>query len=185
MGLSIDYKFSDRISADLAVFNGEGYTKLEADSTFKTAVGLTVKPIEGITVRGLYDYISKRDATQQTKAVFLGYARESISVGAEYNHQDDFGLRKGRQLYGTSFYSTWKPSSQVKIFARYDRLRSNKLANAGQTWNYSSEGNLLIAGVEYSPVKGIKLSPNYRGWNPSDASRSFASTFILNCEIRF
>ncbi len=44
LGLSASYKFSDIISTDVIIQNGEGYTRSDADSTLKVGAGLTIHP---------------------------------------------------------------------------------------------------------------------------------------------
>ena len=184
LGVSIAYKFCDAFSADLIIANGEGYKKLQADSTFRTGFGMTATPVKKLTARAYYDFSSK-DYTQSSIATFVGYAADNFSIGAEYNKQFNNSFNDGHDLSGTSFYTTVKASKKVKLFARYDNLTSNTLDGSTDNWNQSKDGQLYIAGLEYAPVKGIKLAPNFKGWSPADASKAFSSSLFLNCEIKF
>lgn len=178
LGLSLAYRFSDAVSADFIVTNGEGYKKVQADSTFRTGFGLTVKPVKKLTARAYYDFISK-DITQSSITTFLGYAADNFSIGAEYNKQLNHGYTDGHDLNGTSVYATVKTSKTMKLFARYDNLSS------ASDWNMSKDGQLFIVGLECAPVKGVKFSPNFKGWSPADDSKAFSSSIFLNCEIKF
>jgi hypothetical protein len=42
-----------------------------------------------------------------------------------------------------------------------------------------------MAGVEFTPVDGIKLAPNYKGWFPSADWSSLISWIYLSIEINF
>ena len=184
LGISASYKIGDIISADVIVANGEGYKKIEADSTFRTGFGLTLTPINGLTVRGYYDF-STNEVTQSSLAAFIGYEIGFISIGAEYMKMSNYKFTSNQELNGLSFYSTAKLGDKLKVFGRFDNLSSNVLAGETEAWQLSKDGQLYIAGLEFSPVKGVKLAPNFQGWNPADGSESFISTFILNCEVKF
>lgn len=181
LGASATYKFCDAFSADLAITNGEGYKNIQADSIFKTAVGMTINPVKSLTIRGMADFMDN----QSTYAGFVGFKTGKIALAAEYNYQKNNKMVEGRDYYGPSFYGIYNLSKKAKLFARYDDLKSNTLAGQTVGWNVSKDGSLIMAGFEYSPVSGIKFSPNYRGWSPSQASKSYVSTLMLNCEIKF
>lgn len=184
MGISVAYKFSDFISADLIIANGEGYKKVEADSTLRTGFGVTVNPVQKLTARVYYDF-SSNESTQTSLATFLGYADDHFSLGAEYNYMTNYKFVEGRDRSGTSFYATVFAAPKVKLFARYDNVMSNTLSGASTDWNLSKDGELFLAGVEYAPVKGIKLTPTFSGWKPADSAEPFSSTLLLNCEFKF
>jgi len=42
LGAKVNLQFIPELSLDLAVFNGEGYKKVQADSTMQFSIGLTV-----------------------------------------------------------------------------------------------------------------------------------------------
>ena len=184
LGVSVAYKFSDAISADVILVNGEGYKKLQGDSAMRTGFGVTITPVKQLTGRVYYDFISK-DNTQSSLATFVGYTAADFSVGAEYNQQFNAGFKDDRELSGMSFYGTVKASSKVKLYARFDNLYSNTVAGSSNDWNLSKDGQLYLVGLEYAPVKGVKLAPNFRGWNPADDNNKFSTSLFLNCEIKF
>lgn len=94
-------------------------------------------------------------------------------------------MADGKDYFGPSFYGTLNLSKKAKFFARYDDLQSNAPSGKTENWNIANDGKLFMAGFEYAPVSGIKLSPNYRGWSPAQSSKPFASTLMLNCDIKF
>ncbi|PTN09002.1 hypothetical protein [Mangrovibacterium marinum] len=176
LGVSAAYKFCDAFSADIILVNGEGYKKLQADSAMRMGFGATINPVKKLTARAYYDFISK-DVTQSTLAFFAGYKADNFSIGAEYNKQYNNGYVDGQDLDGYSAYAAFKASKKVKLFARYDKSNND--------YKSSNNGELYIAGLEYAPVKGIKIAPNFSGWKPADDSKPFASTLFVNCEIKF
>lgn len=183
LGLSVSYRFSDALSADVIVMNGEGYKKLEADSTLRTGIGLSLTPTGKLTGRVYYDFSSK-DETLSTLALFAGYATERFSLGGEFNKQWNNKFLKDHDLQGYSFYTTFKASDRIRLFARYDRLESGRTDGTSEDWNISKDGDRYLAGMEYSPLKGLKFSPNFRGWNPALGGEPFSASFYLNCEIK-
>lgn len=184
LGISAAYKFNDYFSADVILANGEGYKKLDADSTLRAGAGLTIKPLKNITGRVYYDY-SNRETAQQSVAAFLGYDGNSFSVGAEYVMQVNNEFTADHTLSGMSFYSTVYTSDKTRVFARYDRLGSNLVQGDAANWNLENDGQLFILGFEYAPAKGVKLAPNFKGWLPENSGEAFVASIMLNCELKF
>jgi hypothetical protein len=184
LGLSVDYKFHDLISADLIIANGEGYKRLQSDSTLRTGFGVTLTPGMGFTGRVYYDF-ANRDVTQSSIATFIGYSHNRFNLGAEYMKQLNPFFLESRSVEGWSFYGTFIASKKFKVFGRFDQLTSNRLTGEILPWNIDDNGQLYVAGFEYSPIKGIKLAPNFKGWKPADAARSLITSIFLNAEVRF
>jgi hypothetical protein len=184
LGVSAAYKITDFLSADVIVANGEGYKKIESDSALRTGFGVTLTPVKNFTARAYYDF-STNVNRQTSIATFLEYATDKFSLGAEYMLQIQPDFIAERQWSGTSFFGTLKLANKLKLFGRYDRLTSNTVAGETSNWNLSGDGQTFIGGLEFSPAKGIKLAPNFKGWSPADNSKTFVSTVILNIEVKF
>ncbi len=182
LGAFVAYQFHDLVSADLTLANGEGYKSIESDSILKYSVGATLKPFSGLVFRTSYDYMG-REAVQQTLALYLGYSVENLDLGAEYNYQWNHQMVQNNHLRGLSFYGSYQ-SKLARIFARYDKLSSPELSGDTDPWNYGDDGQLYIAGVEFHPVKGLIITPNYQGWIPADGSSMLHSAY-LSLEIKF
>lgn len=183
LGATVAYKFNDIMSADISVFNGEGYKLQQMDNYFKTALGVTLAPVKNLTVRLVFDFMGK-DSTQFTYAAFVGYKTEKFNIGADYNYQKNHFMEPGQNYYGPSVFGAYNFPKKISVFARYDKLNSNVPQGETSAWNYLSDGQQLIGGVSYAPVKGIKISPNYRGWIPKDSSISYTNAIFLNVEIK-
>ncbi len=183
IGFNIDYKFADFISADFSVINGEGYKLIQADDVIRPGLGVTVNPIKKLTARAFVDTYGK-DVKQQSLATFLAYTGEKLVVGGEYNYQTNHNRVEGQDLYGTSFYATFKAGKRFMVFGRFDDLKSKALEGENEGWQLDKDGQLFMAGLEISPVKGVKIAPNIRYWNP--ANNSAATTFAyLNLELKY
>jgi hypothetical protein len=185
LGTVITYRFTDFLSADLTVRNGEGYKKLESDNALRSAIGVTFTPsIKGLVVRGFYDYIEKKEA-QYTIAHFAGYQNEKMSVGAEYNIQLNSGDSKDKTLTGISVYGGYSLTEKLEIFARYDNMGSNKLEGATDNWNLAKDGALIICGLQFSPVKKVQLALDYQGFLPSDKSKDTSNMVFFNLQFSY
>ncbi len=184
LGASLEYKFADFISADFILANGEGYKRLQRDSLLRPGLGVTITPVKTVTARVYADYMGK-DVKQSSLATFAAYTGKKLMVAAEYNYQKNFGMKDGQDIYGTSFYSTFAASNKIKLFGRFDDLRSKPLAGQENGWQYNKDGQLFMAGFEYNVIKGIKVAPNFRYWNPADSSLPGTSFAYLNLELKF
>lgn len=184
MGFNLDYAFCDYFSADFSIINGEGYKKLQGDKYLRPGAGITVTPVKNITARVFADYMGD-EVKQQSLATFFAYTGEKLTLGAEYNYQTNYGMVDGKDMYGTSFFATFQPSSNVKLFGRFDDLKSKTLEGATTPWQYGKDGKLLMAGLEYAPVKGVKLAPNFRLWDTADEAIPNTTSFYLNVELKF
>ena len=184
LGAAASYKFSKMISADATLSNGEGYKHVQADSTIKIALGVTLTPVEGLNFRAYYDVLNDK-VDQQTVAFFLGYTFGDYTIGAEYNYQINHSRVKDQNLYGIAAYASGKITKKMSGYLRYDYASSSTLAGATDPWNVAKDGQLFIAGVQFAPVKGILISPNYQGWVSNKGGSKFASSAYLSVEIKF
>jgi hypothetical protein len=167
LGASVKLQFIPEVSLDLAVFNGEGYKKVQADSTMQFAAGLTLQPIKNLYVRAYYDYLNKQSyltskVAQTSFNVFVGYKSDKGTLAAEYNTQNGNKNTTDHNLSGLSVYGTLPFAGQFTAIARFDDLMSSKVGTATIGWNTATDGQVYMAGVEYAPVKGIQITPNVR-----------------------
>lgn len=184
LGFNIDYKFADFISAEFSVINGEGYKLIQSDDLVRPGLGVTVEPVKNVTARVYADTYGK-DVKQQSIATFFAYSGEKLMVAGEYNYQKNHNRVEGQDIYGTSIFATYKAGKKVKLYGRFDDLKSKPLAGENNPWQYSKDGQLILAGVEYDAVKGVKIAPNMRYWNPADGSIPATTYAYLNFEFKF
>jgi hypothetical protein len=182
LGAFVAYDIHKKVKADLTIANGEGYKNLEADTVLKYSLGLTILPFDGLDLRASYDNMGK-DSAQQTLALYAGYRAEKLSIGAEYNYQLNHKRIDRHDLSGISVYGSYM-LKKIRLFGRYDILSSPKLSTDTDPWNYDKDGQLIIAGVEFRPVKGLIVTPNYQGWIPSNGGGISHSSY-LSLEIKF
>ncbi len=184
IGFNLDYKFADFISADFSIINGEGYKLIQTDEFVRPGAGITVTPIKNITARVFVDTYGK-DTKQQSLATFLAYTGKIVVVGAEYNYQTNHNRTEGQDIYGTSFYASVKATDKLKVFGRFDDLKSKALEGESEPWQLGKDGQLVMAGLEFNVIKGVKIAPNFRYWSPADDSTPATTFAYLNLELKY
>jgi hypothetical protein len=189
-GINAEFKLSKKLVANFLIVNGEGYKKLQ-DSNGNQKIGgsLLYYPIKGVTTKVYYDTQSTTDGKAVTSlALFAGYKGKGWRFGAEYNK-----LSNGKKytspadehdLDGISIYSTVEFSKKWELFGRFDQLSSNTLEGDTLAWNEGKNGNAIITGIQYYPVKGFKLSFNYQGFNFEKNDVNTKSRVFLNAEYK-
>jgi len=185
LGASAIYDFNDFITVDLTVMNGEGYNQLQIDNSYKSGLGITILPLKDVTIRLYADYI-EHENIQTTWTSFIGYKIKDLAkIGAEYNYQTNSGFSKNRNQNGFSGYASVNISEKLELFGRYDKLWSNTLSGEPYNWNITRDGSAVIGGIQYSPIKNIKIALNYQDWYPYAKNLDNESYIYLNLEYKF
>ncbi len=164
LGVSAKLQLAPQVSIDAQLLNGEGFQKVQADSTLKVAAGLTVKPVTNLVARVYVDYM-KKNVAQKSFNAFLAYTGENLTLGAEYDMQVGNKMIADHNFSGISLHATYKTSKSMTIFARFDDLTSKKIGSSTSGWD-TADGQLYMAGLEFFPVKGVQVSPNIRYSKP-------------------
>ncbi|MDU1892395.1 MAG: hypothetical protein E6767_17050 [Dysgonomonas sp.] len=195
LGITAEYKLNEYISADLSLTNGEGYKKVKKDDNMRYAAGVSLHPIKNTIFRiyadiynddeNLRDALPSEDIESKYKnqyslSLFAGYQDERISGGAEYNRVYNKGFIESKDYYGYSFYTSVKVAPKWRAYARYDLMDSTTPSSFGEPWN-SLDGQLIMAGIEFQPVKQLKIAPNFRNINPD--RKKAEQYFFISCEF--
>jgi hypothetical protein len=184
LGWNITYKFADFVSADFGLYNGEGYSKLQNDNAFKAGLGVSLLPVKGLLVR-IYGDAIKKTNYQTTLAGFVGYTYENKFIGGvEYNYQFNNRYLEGQDKYGFSFYASYYITSKWQLFTRYDQVYSNVLPDNENPWDLEEDGSAVVGGVEFSPIRQIKIALNYQDWTPYAKNLISQSYLYLNFEYK-
>ena len=186
IGLVAGYEFSPVISADIAFTNGEGRKFKNMDNRYKYGAGITLKPLKGLILRlygdiydipkYLEDNMVKRDK-QYSIASFAGYANKYFSIGAEYNRVFNYKFDSKQDAKGYSAYTTINITPKMHIYGRFDYF------DTAGNMKYDNEGHAIICGFEYSPIKQIRISPNYQSWKSSKGKRENFLLLSVECKI--
>lgn len=181
LGITAGYTFNSFLAADITLVNGEGYKEVKKDNSNRYGLGITAKPYAGFVLRAFADIYNESeemraalpeavtDATyknQYSTALFAGYEDKHISAGIEYSKVYNKGFIEKKNYYGYSAYSSIEVASKWRVYARYDNMDSSSPSSFTKPWN-SLDGQLMIGGVEYRPMRQLKISPNIRNINPS------------------
>jgi len=201
LGVNAHLNFlKNKLNFNIFIANGEGYKHLQDNyGKYKVGGNVIIKPVKNLEFKFYYDTKSfaytRNESVIDTSSVsvyafFLGYKIKSkFRIGAEYdvmlNGEKYLQAASGHNLNGLSFYGTYIINKKLEIFGRYDNLVSNKLANASNPWNYDKDGNAIIFGCQYSPVKGVKMALNYQGWTYTASNVTSQSLGYLNFQYKF
>jgi hypothetical protein len=180
LGVITAYRFNKYISADISLTNGEGYKKISKDNSYRTAIGLSLHPIENSIFRIYGDIYNKTDKMlssppegiadanfdhQYTLSLFAGYQVSAFSAGMEFNKVFNKNFIGELDYYGYSFYTSIKILPKWRVFARYDWMDSTSPVGLAEPWN--EDNQLIMGGIEYQPLKQLKVAPNFRNTNPT------------------
>lgn len=191
LGFSAAYEFNSYISADITLTNGEGYKKVKKDDNMRYAAGISFHPIKNTIFRVYADVYNDseqwRDALpsgiteteykdQYSLSLFAGYMDNKKSFGAEFNRVYNKGFIEKKDYYGYSFYTSFDIAPKFRAYGRYDLMDSSSPSDFTTPWN-SLDGQLMMFGIEYQPIKQIKIAPNFRNINP-DRSKSEQYVFL-------
>lgn len=167
LGISTSYKLNDLLSADISVFNGEGYKKVQADDQLQYAIGLTATPVKGFSVRAYGEMKTAKDTVAQyAVALFAGYKCDAFRIGAEYNMQLNHGYSENHNLQGLSVYGVGKVSKNIEVFVRYDYGSSQ----SEDMWTYGQDGSSELLGFQYKINQLFSIAPNVRFSQSQDGS---------------
>jgi len=180
LGVSARYDINRYLSADISVTNGEGNKKVKKDDNMRYGAGVSVYPTLN-TIFRIYADIYNEDENQRDKlpegiigiknkdqytlSLFTGYQDKIISFGAEYNRVYNKGFIEKKDYYGYTFYTSGKLHDKWRAFGRYDLTDSSAPKEFTADWN-DMDGQFMMIGVEFRPVKQLKIAPNFRNINP-------------------
>ena len=151
LGISASYKFTDWLSADAIVVNGEGYKKVQKNDGLMYGLGTTLTPTKNITMRVYYGLNEGADETKkdvQNLATFIGVKLDGFSLGAEYNRMWNAKNVEGADYKGFSIYGNAQLNKKIDAYIRYDHC--------------SDDNSGFIAGFQCKLGKYVKIAPNFR-----------------------
>jgi opacity protein-like surface antigen len=184
LGATVGIAPNDMVKITAGVVNGEGY-KAPQDKygNYKTGLGLQVNPISDLTLYAYGDWMPVGETTdnaQSTAAVFAGYTFQKLfNLGAEYAVQMNQKGVADHTVNGLSVYGMVPIVKQLDLFARFD------MASSQDDFNTSNDGQTVIGGVQYSPVKNVKIAANYQRFMPKPDNITATDKVSLNGEFDY
>lgn len=200
LGVNAEIKIIDNLTANVFVLNGEGYTKVQDNmGRMKAGGNLIYTPVKGLILKGYYDIYGGKEengaeeavdtASVHTIAFFAGYGAKKFRIGGEfdiqYNGTKYNEIAADHNMLGGAIYGTYIINKKFEVFAELLVFKTNKVGNATETWNYNKDGNVIVAGAQYSPVKGLKMALNYRSFLYDNPDINTGSFIYLNFEYAF
>lgn len=185
LGIAAKVYATDFLTLDLSVTNGRGFKDITPNGTYKMAAGFTLTPVENILVRGFYDMMGPSGSMQRTVSILAAWLGPKFNAGAEYFRQDNASMTDGRDYSGISLFAKLPLTEKAGLFARFDNIGSVTMDGDEAPWNLNRDGSYLFAGVDFSPVRNVRISPNLNLFLPSDSGRENVSTIGLNISAKF
>ena len=178
-GFILDYKFSDFISLDYSICNGEAYKTPQADEYYKNTIGINLK-YKDFKFRVYGDY-SDTSNVQTSLASFFGIEKEKILFGLEYNLQNNNNSEYGFTATAISTYLSYQVSKKIQLFSRldYTELKKESEETKSKIYENDLDGTRIIAGVEYQLSKKIKYALNIQNFKHDDKNHSFIYFNVL------
>lgn len=184
LGINVNYKFSSIWDFDFTIMNGEGYNNIQTDGIFKYALGTTFKLPKNFTSRLYYD-MTYEEILQSTYHIFISYDfNKKANIGGEGIYRTNDKWKDGNKRYGFSVYGKYNINEEFQLFARYDKMASNKIDGEENPWNLANDGSALVTGLQFIPVKNIKMALNYHDWVPYAANAKTKSFIFVNIEVK-
>jgi hypothetical protein len=184
LGAGLGYRFNPKLSTDIILSNGEGYSSPQRDRTYKGGWGVTYNPWERFTIRSYYS-VFFTEVPQMTLSGFANYHGGKWKLSAEYNHQFNYKFNKNRNLFGYSVYGTYIFSERFEFFIRYDQLYSNILPSLEIPWNLPNDGSALITGIQYTPLDNINIAVDYQDWVEYAGNGDKKQLLFIHLEVAF
>ena len=182
LGLSVAYKFTDWLSADAIIVNGEGYKKIQKNDGLNYGMGLTLTPVKGFQIRvygGLNESGEDGKKDIANLAAFIGYKHEKFTLGAEYNQMWNASYVDGADQYGYSLFASARLTKTANLYARFDDLYSK------DDWNISKDVSAVIFGAQFKLGKYVKVAPNFRMTTPKADGAKNRYYACVNCYFGF
>ena len=195
LGLRATYKPNERLEFRFGLYNGEGYKKVQDDfGAQRKSFDLLFRPVKGMIIRSYYDFMPKRDTsiintdllkTQSVFNIFVGYEKpNAFRAGAEYSAVKNSNHRNDNNLDGYSIIGVLI-LKKFEFIGRYDQLASNLLTGSATDWNLAADYSMFLGGIQYTLVKGVRTSLNYRHLIPKTSGSNPLKQIYLNLEFKF
>jgi hypothetical protein len=184
LGITVKYKAADILTFDFSATNGRGITSLASDSSFRYDAGITFQPVKKVLFRAYTDIEHNNKNSQWTMSLSGVWLGEKFTAGGEYYYQRNHFNIYGHDYTGYSVFTSVRLKEKVSFFVCYNDLFSEVPNGETDPWNTLKDGSRVALGVDFKPVKGVRLAPNFKYMMP-DASGSKGIGMIgFNIEAR-
>ncbi len=185
LGMVVEYKFSDIVTADYTLMNGEGYTEIHLDNSLKNSLGITITPNNNLAIRIYGDIIRREGIWQPLLITFIGFKNDRLTLGGEISYKSNADLIQGHHLWGISSTGGVNLSEKTQFFVRYDYSTSFKMKGDTNPWNYLNDGSFLISGIQLTLSPNVKIAFDYQGKYPYEGSLPKTGLIYVNGLFKF
>jgi hypothetical protein len=184
LGVNFHYTFNKYIDADFTVMNGEGYNSVQMDDVFKYGIGSTINFPGNLTSRVFYNF-TYNEINESTLLLFTSYDyNKKWNIAGEFIFRKNSEWEKNHDIFGMSVYGKYNLTSRYQLFARYDKISSDIPDGETNPWNLADDGTALVAGIQFNPIKNIKMALNYHDWYPRAANMDGRAFIYLDLEVK-
>jgi hypothetical protein len=196
LGANLEYSFNPKVTANLFVINGEGFTKKQDEyGKMKVGANVIVQPTDGLTLKAygsVYEgqefesgvLVDNTSDVIQNYDFFAGYKGKKYRIGLEYNLMLDgsnyYTYNKDYNSSGIVLFGAYTINEKYEVFGHWFNYSSNEVNGSATTWNYNKDGSSGLIGFQYMPVKGLKSSINYRAFWFDNEGELYEETVITN-----
>jgi len=188
LGLIAYFKPGRKTGFDIAITNGEG-PRIDQDNkgSIKTAAGIDFTPTDHLVTRFYYHHnaggIQDRTTAEQLFSFFAGYKQKDIfRAGGEFTRVIGYKNYHNLASWGYSLYGSFAPGKNTSIFLRFDRLLFEVPDHLAV--EVHANGNAYIAGIAYSPVRGISFCLNYQGFDFDTSPKPWEQRILASFEFK-
>ena len=171
-GFRIEYSPLKMLTINTGVYNGEGpFRYQDPNSDFLVDLDILLK-FKNLSLKSyLGQHYSKFDSLPNSKilSLFIGYDYNAFRFATEFDYIANANFTNNN-WEGISIYGMYDFNKHWEIFYRFDYIVKSA--------NYQSTA-YHIAGIEYSPLKNLKISANYRYMTKENTSM-----FMLNFGLK-
>lgn len=185
LGVVVEYKLNDIVTADYTLMNGEGYSEIQLDNSLKNSFGMTITPNNNVAIRLYTDIIRQNGIWQQLAIAFLGFKNDRLTIGGEISYKSNTDLIKGHHLYGVSSTGGVNLTKKTEFFMRYDYAASVRIQGDALPWNNINDGSFLISGIQLTLSPNVKIAFDYQGKYPYEASAQKNGLIYVNALFKF
>ncbi len=183
LGMIVTYKFLPTLSADLSLLNGEGYYRLQLDTAFRYALGITWQPAGKWIFRG-YGDIYRRPFTRSVVSFFSGYKSDHLTAGWEVAYYFNAGAEEKTDMWGASASFSWNFTEHLQYFGRLDYLNGGMRGVGPEPGDLSRPGNGVTSGIQYSPIKQVRMALTWRSFQPVSMEHPSSNWIFFNLGVK-
>lgn len=184
LGVNFNYAVNNYIDADFTIMNGEGYNNIQTDNVFKYSIGATVRFPKNFVSKVFYDF-TYNGINESTLLFFASYDyNNKWSLSGELAYRRNYEWQEEHNILGMSFYGKYNLTAKYQLFARFDKVKSNILDGETNPWNLQNDGTALVAGIQFNPIKNIKMALNYHDWYPWAVNVDGGGFIYLDLEVK-